>query len=79
MRFELAIHHSLPVDGHRRGHVSMTHHLLLDTHRSSHRIKPTAESVSEGVPAKPWHADLRGQRLKMATEENACMVRHDIP
>jgi hypothetical protein len=39
----------------------MTHHLLLDTHGSSHRIKPTVESVSESVPAKPWHADLRGQ------------------
>lgn len=75
MCFELAVHHSLPVNVHSRGHISMTHHLLLDTHGSPDRIKPTAESVPEGVPAKPWNADPRGQRLEMTTEENACMVR----
>ena len=75
MRFELAVHHSLAINVHRRGYVRMAHHLLLHTYSSSHRIKPTAESVSEGMPAKPWNAELRGQRLEMTTEENACMVR----
>ena len=50
MSIELAVHHSLPVNVHSRGHISMTHHLLLDTHGSPDRIKPTAESVA-AIPA----------------------------
>ncbi len=75
MGFELAVHHSLPVHVHSRGHISMTHHLLLDTHRSSYSIKPTAESVPKGMPAKPWNADFLGQRVEMTAQQNAGMVR----
>ncbi|HEY6847481.1 MAG TPA: hypothetical protein VI320_14960 [Terracidiphilus sp.] len=27
------------------------------------------------MPAQPWDADFRGERLEMAAQENACMVR----
>jgi hypothetical protein len=67
MGIELAVHHGLTINVHGGRLVCVMHHLLLDTYGGSHGIQPTSKGMPESVPAQPSHANLLGQRPKVAT------------
>jgi hypothetical protein len=46
MGIKLAVHHSLPVNVHRRRHIYVPHQLLLNSDRSTCCIEPAAEGVA---------------------------------